>query len=146
MLTMKTYNTLIYMNAVMDSFVSLVPKCKGQPRLQMKLVTPIPDIGASRAVWVSGQDLATPHLIRNCRKRICHYTICYTYVCTHICYMLVTMCPCVWSSWYEYAWFKITWACRRLWSQILCTLWRIPVSLAKMQSEEESIQGPTSIF
>ena len=27
-------------------------------------------IGACRAVWVPGQDLATPHLMRNCGKRI----------------------------------------------------------------------------
>ena len=80
---MKTY-TLVYMNAVMDSFVSLVPKCKGQPRLQMKLVTPIPDISACRAVWVFGQELAIPHLIRNCGKCICHYTVRYTY--THMLY------------------------------------------------------------
>ena len=35
------------------------------------------------------------------------YTI-HTYVCACIYYMLVTTCLCIWSSWYEYAWFKIT--------------------------------------
>ena len=78
-------------------------------------------IGTCRAVWVPGQDLAMLHLMCNCGKRICHYTVHYMYVSAHICCMLVTMCLCVWSSWYEYAWFKITWvvprsarACRRL--------------------------------
>ena len=44
------------------------------------------------------------HLMCNCGKRICHYTVYYMYVCVHICYMLVTTCLCVRSSWYEYAW------------------------------------------
>ena len=31
-------------------------------------------IGACRAVWVPRQDLATPHLMRNCSV-FCHYTL-----------------------------------------------------------------------
>ena len=65
-------------------------------------------IGTCRAVWVPGQDLATPDLMRDCRKR--HYTVPYMYVCARICYTLVTTCLRVRSSWYEYAWFEITWA------------------------------------
>ena len=65
-------------------------------------------IGAHRAVWVPGQDLDTPHLMRNCRKRILSLH-CTLYV--HLSHFpwLVTMCLCVRSSWYEYAWFEITW-------------------------------------
>ena len=36
-------------------------------------------IGACRAVWVPGQDLATPDLMRNCNVFF-HYTVRYTYV------------------------------------------------------------------
>ena len=32
-------------------------------------------IGAFRAVWVPGQDLATPHLMRNSGSVFCHYTV-----------------------------------------------------------------------
>ena len=35
------------------------------------------------------------------------YFVHYTYVCAHICYMLVTTCLRIQSSWYEYVWFKI---------------------------------------
>ena len=80
-------------------------------------------IGACRAVWVPGQDLATLHLTRNCGKRILSlHCMLYVHPCTHICYMLVTTCIRIRSSWYEYTWFEITWAmsgyaraCRRLW-------------------------------
>ena len=68
-------------------------------------------IGARRAVWVPRQDLAMPHLMCNCGK---HYTVRYRHVCAWICYMLVTTCLRVRSSWYEYAWFEITRAYRRL--------------------------------
>ena len=37
----------------------------------------IPAIGACRAVWIPGQDLATPHLMRNCGSVFCHYTVRY---------------------------------------------------------------------
>ena len=42
-------------------------------------------IGACRAVWVPGQDLATPHLMRNCGKCILslHCTL-YVHLCTHM--------------------------------------------------------------
>ena len=61
-------------------------------------------IYACRAVWVPGEDLATPHLMHNCRKYILslHCTL-YIRPCMHIYYMLVTMCLHVRSSWYEYA-------------------------------------------
>ena len=39
------------------------------PRLKLKLES-IEGIGDCRAVWVPGQDLATPHMMCNCRKRI----------------------------------------------------------------------------
>ena len=44
-------------------------------------------IGACRAMWVPGQDLATPHLMCNCRKRILslHCTL-YIRLCTHMLY------------------------------------------------------------
>ena len=46
-----------------------------------------PGIGACRAVWVPRQDLATLHLMCNCRKRILslHCTL-YIRLCTHILY------------------------------------------------------------
>ena len=37
---------------------------------QMGLDTYVMDIGACRALWVPGQDLAMPHLMCNCGKRI----------------------------------------------------------------------------
>ena len=48
-------------------------------------------IGTCRAVWAPGQDLASPHLMRNWEKRIFSlYTVCYTYICacvsTHMLY------------------------------------------------------------
>ena len=68
-------------------------------------------IGAYRAVWVPGQDLATLHLMRNCGKHILSLH-CMLYIrSARICYMLVTMCLHIQSSWYEY---EITWACRHL--------------------------------
>ena len=44
-------------------------------------------IGACRAVWVPGQDLATPHLMCNCGKRILSLH-CTLYIClwTHMLY------------------------------------------------------------
>ena len=44
-------------------------------------------IGACRAVWVPGQDLATLHLMHNCGKRILslHCTL-YVRLCTHMLY------------------------------------------------------------
>ena len=44
-------------------------------------------IGACRAVWVPGQDLAMPHLMHNCRKHILslHCTL-YVRLCTHVLY------------------------------------------------------------
>ena len=85
------------------------------------------NIGACRVVWVPGQDLAKPHLMCNCGKRIL-LLLCMQYV--HLCVSkhayviwLVTTCLHVCSSWYEYAWFEVTramaWyarACRHLWS------------------------------
>ena len=69
------------------------------------------------------QDLATPHLMRNCGKRILSLTVRYTYICARICYMLVTTCLRIQSC--EYAWFEITLAmpryalaCRCLWVEI----------------------------
>ena len=47
---------------------------------QMGLDTYVMDIGACRALWVPGQDLALPHLMCNCGKCIFHYTVCYRYV------------------------------------------------------------------
>ena len=47
-------------------------------------------IGACRAVWVHGQELAMPHLMCNCRKRFCLYTVRFLYVCARKCYVLVT--------------------------------------------------------
>ena len=41
-------------------------------------------------------------------RKVYFVTVHYTYVCAHICNMLVTMCLRIRSSWYEYAWFKIT--------------------------------------
>ena len=51
------------------------------PRLKFKLES-IEGIGGCRAVWVPGQDLATPHLMHNCRKRILSLR-CMLYV--HLC-------------------------------------------------------------
>ena len=44
-------------------------------------------IGASRAGWVPGQDLATPHLMRNCRSVLSLHCMLYVrlYVCKHAC-------------------------------------------------------------
>ena len=65
-------------------------------------------IGTCRAVWVPGQDLPKLHLMCNCGKRILslHCTL-YVHLCMHM-LMLVTTCLRARSSWYEYAWFKIT--------------------------------------
>ena len=48
-------------------------------------------IGACRAVWVPGQDLAMLHLTRNCGKRtVCDclslYSTLYEHLCTHMLY------------------------------------------------------------
>ena len=42
---------------------------------QLAALSPTNTIGACRAVWVPGQDLATPHLMRNCGS-VLHYTVC----------------------------------------------------------------------
>ena len=49
-------------------------------------------IGACRAVWVPGQDLATPHLMHNCGKRILSLHVLYAIRTSvraqaHICYI-----------------------------------------------------------
>ena len=45
------------------------------------------NIGACRAVWVPGQDLALPYLVHNCGKHILslHCTL-YVRLCTHMLY------------------------------------------------------------
>ena len=43
---------------------------KGTIKRSKRKRLPLASIGACRAVWVPGQDLATPHLMRNCGKRI----------------------------------------------------------------------------
>ena len=44
-------------------------------------------IGTCRAVWVPGQDLATPHLMGNCGKRILSlHCMLYIRLCTHMLY------------------------------------------------------------
>ena len=58
------------------------------------------------------QDLATPHLMHNCGKRIL-LLHCKPYVCLCVCehayaIWLVTTCLHVRFSWYEYTWFEIT--------------------------------------
>ena len=68
-------------------------------------------IGTCRAVWVPGQDLTTPHLIRNCGKCILslHCTL-YVSLCTHMLYAGDHMSsrPALVVR------FEITWACRHL--------------------------------
>ena len=66
------------------------------------------NIGACRAVWVPGQPFVWCAIAESV---FCHYTVRYTYICARLCYMLVTMCLHVQSSWYEYAWSEKTRAC-----------------------------------
>ena len=76
-------------------------------------------IGACRAVWVPGQYLATPHLMHNCGKNNYFVTTLYAIrTSVHIRKHAYTIYIClhVRSLWYEYAWFEISRACRRLWS------------------------------
>ena len=56
--------------------------CLGIVQLGMLLC-----IGACRAVWVPGQDLAMLHLMGNCGKRVLslHCTL-YVHLCTHMLY------------------------------------------------------------
>ena len=77
--------------------------------------TTLPCIGTCRAVWVPRQDLASSHLMHNRRKCILSlHCMLYVHLCMHIYNMLVTTCLHVQSSWYEYAWFKLTRGCRCL--------------------------------
>jgi len=51
-------------------------------------------IGACRAVWVPGQNLAMPHLMLQLQKAFfCHYTVCYMYV--HVYAIAQYRCLCV---------------------------------------------------
>ena len=55
------------------SHLQTTPICITVAVAKLKFValqTLLDHIGACRAVWVPGQDLATPHLMRNCGKRI----------------------------------------------------------------------------
>ena len=105
-------------------------KWKGWQSLEVKPRTPLAwatstlplnHIGACKVVWVPGKNLLRRIWCAIVESIFCHYTVRYTYICACICYTLVIMCLCVWSSWYEYTWFKITqampgfdWACRHL--------------------------------
>ena len=66
-------------------------------------------IGACRAVWVANWVRLGCAAFDAQLWKVYFVTIyCVLYV--RICYILVATCLRVWSLWYEYAWFEITWA------------------------------------